>query len=239
MKRLAAALTLAATPLAAQDGGFVEANLLGIFYHELGHAVIDIEGVPIFAQEEDAADVFSIFLIDAYWEEDSAENMAYHAASGFWAEAMWRDQEGGHIAWWDSHSPDERRFFNTVCLFYGANPEARQEFAEEMNLPEERQDYCPQEYDLAAESWGGVMEAMIERGAGETFVLKGEDSLTLGLLKDGVAALNAEMSLARPLTIAVEHCGEANAFYDPEAVQVTMCLEFEAHLKGLEQILAR
>ncbi len=32
----------------AQDdtSGFVEANILGIFYHELGHAVIDVEGVP-------------------------------------------------------------------------------------------------------------------------------------------------------------------------------------------------
>lgn len=30
---------------------FVEANILGIFYHELGHALIDIEDIPIFGQE--------------------------------------------------------------------------------------------------------------------------------------------------------------------------------------------
>jgi hypothetical protein len=61
---------------------FVESNLLGIFYHELGHAVIDLEGVPIFGQEEDAADVFSIFLIDAVFEEETALSLAYDASIG-------------------------------------------------------------------------------------------------------------------------------------------------------------
>ena len=54
----------------------VEANLLGIFYHELGHALIDVLNLPIFGQEEDAADVLSVFLIDALYEEDSAVDLA-------------------------------------------------------------------------------------------------------------------------------------------------------------------
>lgn len=106
LRPLLAPLLLAATPLMA-DEAFVEANILGIFYHELGHAVIDVEGVPIFAQEEDAADVFSIFMIDALFEEEAAQNLAYDAAIGFWFEAVDR---GDDVAWWDVHGPDEQRF---------------------------------------------------------------------------------------------------------------------------------
>lgn len=237
MKAALSALLLAGTPVLADDTGFVDANILGIFYHELGHAVIDIEGVPIFGQEEDAADVFSIFLIDAFWEEEDAEALAYHTANGFWAEAIWRDSEEDTIAWWDTHSPDERRFYNTVCLFYGANPDARDNFAKDLDLPEERAESCGEEYDLAAESWGGVVDAMVERGSGQTFEFRGGESLTARLLADEIDALNAEMSLAQPLTIVVETCGEANAFYDPETVQITMCLDFEDHLRALEDLL--
>ena len=90
--RLAALAALAATPAMAQEA-FVKANILGIFYHEMGHAIIDVEGVPIFGQEEDAADVFSIYLIDALYEPAYAEELAYEAAWGFLGEALLR--EGG------------------------------------------------------------------------------------------------------------------------------------------------
>ncbi|MGR3634446.1 MAG: DUF4344 domain-containing metallopeptidase [Shimia sp.] len=41
---------------------YVGSNLLGIFYQQLGHALIDILVRPIFGQEEDVADMLSIFL---------------------------------------------------------------------------------------------------------------------------------------------------------------------------------
>ena len=62
---------------------FVTSNLISVVYHELGHAVIDTMQVPIFGQEEDAADVFSILLIDEIFEPESANIIAYDAAFGF------------------------------------------------------------------------------------------------------------------------------------------------------------
>ena len=86
---IAATLALAAPPALANEAteAFVEANLLATLYHELGHAFIDIEGVPIFGQEEDAADVLSILLIDAFFEEEDAVALAYDTAFGFLGEA--------------------------------------------------------------------------------------------------------------------------------------------------------
>lgn len=230
MIRWLAPLLLTVSPALA-DEAFVEANILGIFYHELGHAVIDIEGVPIFAQEEDAADVFSIFLIDALFDDETATALAYDASVGFWYEAETR---GADVPWWDVHGPDEQRFYNTVCLFYGADPDGRADFAEAFDLPEERADYCPDEFDQANAAWGAVLDDMAARGAGETLDLtEAEPGLISDILTEETAALNAEMSLADVLEVRVEPCGEANAFYDPNMRAIIFCTEFEAHLWDL------
>jgi len=235
---LTIALTICSGSLAAQDepppdpkADFVAANILGIFYHELGHALIDIEEVPIFAQEEDAADVFSIYLIDTLFDEESAEALAYDAAFGFWAEAENRNRFTDEIAWWDVHGPDEQRFYNTVCIFYGANPEARQDFAEDLGLPEERAEYCPFEYDQANAAWGGILDEIAERRVGARIVFSSEDDLlATELLREEVAFLNQEFTLSDALTVAVAPCGEANAFYDPNERAITFCSEFEDYL---------
>lgn len=221
----------------AESTAFLEANLLGIFYHELGHALIDIEGVPIFGQEEDAADTFSIFLIDSFFEEDDAKDLAYDAAIGFWAEAEARKEEGDEVAWWDNHGPDEQRFYNTVCIFYGADPDNRERFAQELDLPQERAEYCPEEYDQVNASWGAVIDELTERKDGAKMTLvTSEPSVTKEVIEPEIQALNQEFGLSHPLSVKIESCGEANAFYDPEERSITMCLEFEDHLEEIEKL---
>lgn len=214
----------------SEERVFLTANILGIFYHEFGHAVIDIEDVPIFGQEEDAADVFSIFLIDAFFEAEVALQLAYDAAFGFAAEA---DDRGDEIPWWDVHGPDEQRFYNTVCLFYGADPDAREEFAQEMGLPEERADYCPDEYEQAAHAWGNVLDRMTTEKGGQSITLDGGEGLVREILSGEIKALNEEFKLSRPLSVTIEACGEANAFYDPGTTGITFCEEFIPHLEDM------
>ncbi|MCT4557438.1 MAG: DUF4344 domain-containing metallopeptidase [Pelagimonas sp.] len=233
IKRAAFLGALMASPVMAQQEAqdFVQSNIIGIFYHELGHALIDIEGIPIFGQEEDAADVFSIFLIDAMFEEESALDLAYDASFGFLGEAILRGGDAEDVAWWDVHGPDEQRFYNTVCLFYGADPEAREDFAQDMDLPQERADYCPDEYDAASQSWGGIMEDLMDRGAGTSIRFEGSTATpTHEWVAEEVTALNENLTLSAPLTVRVEACGEANAFYDSNDQSITVCTEFADHL---------
>jgi hypothetical protein len=234
--RAALALGLLTGPALA-DEGFVEANIIGIFYHELGHAVIDIEAVPIFGQEEDAADVFSIFMIDALFEEEAAVELAFSASFGFLGEVEMRGYNASEIPFWGQHGPDEQRFYNTVCLFYGADPEARADFAADLDLPKDRAETCAEEFDQANASWGALLDEMLARGGGDTLRFEGDDSLTGQILAEEVAYLNAELSLAQPLLVLVESCGEANAFYDPGDRAIVMCLEFEDHLFEMAEIL--
>lgn len=233
------ALTLAGASAAQEQNNstFLEANILGIFYHELAHAIVDIEAIPIFGQEEDAADVFSIFMIHQLFEEEMAQELAYEASFGFWGEANLSEDEDD-VAWWDVHGPDQQRYYNTVCIFFGGNPDQRHEFAKDLELPEDRAESCPFEYQQAEDSWGMILDEMVERGAGRTLRFRGnDDSFTAQILREEVAALNAELKLAKPVDILVESCGEANAFYDPSNRAIIFCSEFEDHLIALEKKL--
>lgn len=218
-------LALALLPAPA-FADFTENNLLAIFYHELGHAVIDQMQVPIFGQEEDAADSLSILLIDALYDSDDAEVIAYDSASLFWAEAQ------DEPAFWDSHGPDEQRYFNTVCLFYGADPDRREGFASDLELPEERADGCEDEFALAADSWNGVLDEMSEtKTLGGNLVVQASSKMPV--IAQEIEALNAEFSWPRDIPVRLESCGEANAFYDLDAQSITMCTELIGWLDGI------
>jgi len=237
---LTASLALAATPAAADDA-FVEANVLTTLYHELGHAIIDVMQLPVFGQEEDGADVLSILLVDALYEEDSAISMAYDTAQGFLAEEERRASEGSDVAFWDVHGPDLQRYFNTVCLFYGANPDSRDDVAAELGLPAERADGCPDEFALAADSWGPVLDemaALAAAGQGHAIGFGGGAGFDFAwLVADEVAALADEFHFPEPVTVFVDQCNEINAFYIPDERAIIICTEYVDYLTELGDAL--
>ncbi|SEF65384.1 Putative metallopeptidase [Thalassococcus halodurans] len=230
------AAVFCATPSHADDVAFVEANILSIFYHELGHALIDTENLPIFGREEDAADIFSIFFIDATFKEDAAIAVAADAALGFRAEAR---ENGGDVAWWGLHSADQQRFYTTVCVFYGANPDERGHLIKQFNLPEERVESCPSEYDQANHSWGHVLDVLSIDEPSDTLVYSGDRgddaSLTEQIIAEEVDFLNEYYALSHTVTVSIEDCDEANAFYEPEDRTIIMCSEFEGYLFDLAE----
>lgn len=234
----AAAASLSwATPFHAQgltaEEAFVDANILAVFYHEFGHAVIDLMQVPIFGQEEDAADVMSVMMINWLFEEDTAQSLAYDSAFGYI-----NDPDGAFdVPYWDVHGPDEQRYFNHVCLFYGANPDEREDLAEDLGLPDERAESCPDEYDQAAASWGMILDEMSANPDGAAMVFQagtGKNAEVINrVLSAEIEALNDDIRLPHSVAVVVEDCDEANAFYDPEAVSITVCTEFVPHLVAL------
>jgi len=227
-------VSLQRTALADEnEQNFIEANILSIFYHELGHAVIDLLRVPIYGQEEDAADVMSVLMIHELFEEESAQSIAYDSAFGFI-----NDPDGTEeVPYWALHGPDEQRYYNHVCLFYGANPDKRDELAYDLGLPDERAETCVEEYEQADSSWGLVFQELSDPSSpGVLEFIKSEDDgdvLLNDLLSVEIEELNAEFYLPETVQVKVESCDEPNAFYDPNDISITMCSEFVEHLKVL------
>ncbi|MEL7254181.1 MAG: DUF4344 domain-containing metallopeptidase [Pseudomonadota bacterium] len=220
---------------ASDKEDFITANILAVFYHELGHAVIDVEDLPIFGQEEDAADVFSIYMIDAIYEAGPAMAFAYDTARGFMAEAELAERNGEEEDWSGMHGSSEQRYYNAVCIFYGGDPDTRAGFARDLGLPEDRAERCAEEFDQADHSWGRVLDDLMARGGGNSLRFQGRvsGSRAADILAEEAAFLNEVLRLSSPIRVVVEPCGEANAYYDPAAREIQFCEEYEGHFEDM------
>jgi hypothetical protein len=219
-------------PAAAQ---FVTSNVIATFYHELGHAMIDQLQLAVLGREEDAADTLSALLIHDVWDENSATSLVYDTAHAFRFYAAEAEANGAETPFWDEHSLDLQRYYNLVCLFYGANPDVRRDVADELELPQERAEACPEEYQLAADSWGAMLEDLAPVAGSKGLQMVGvslDDSIG-NILAQEVAELNNRYALPDWVAVKVESCGEANAFYDPQARSITLCNEYAQDLLRL------
>jgi len=219
-----------------KSSDFVAANMISILYHEFGHALIDIVKLPIYGQEEDAADVLSAVLIHEFFKEDTAVRIARATAFGFLGDKTIDKAERTQPAYWDVHGPDLQRYYTFVCLFYGANPSQRRTIARELRLPDGRAGTCRDEFIQAQNAWLPVIEGLRENGGGRTIrFLADQRTSEFGKLAADIVALevkelNKDMSLPKRLLVRVEPCDTINAFYDPKSREIIMCTEFAEFL---------
>lgn len=215
---------------------FVSANLIAIYYHELGHALIDVMKLPIFGQEEDAADVLSAVMIQHLFEEKDAQAIARATAVGFLGAQSISELERSEVAYWDVHGPDLQRYYNFACLMYGANPDLRETLANELQLPKPRRRTCADEFEQADGAWGPVIDGLEDQGGGSSIRFLADHRVSsigrfaADVLSREVIAMNRDLSLPKRLLVRVERCDTINAFYDPKRREIIMCTEFAEYL---------
>jgi hypothetical protein len=127
------------------------------FYHEMGHALIDVYQIAHTGKEEDAADELSTYVL-INEGGDEGERMALNGAVDFWHEAA-EDNDLSEEKFADSHSLDKQRFYNIVCWVYGSNPEKYNFLAEgdKRVLPEGRAELCEGEYQRITKAWQALL----------------------------------------------------------------------------------
>ena len=248
MLRAAALALLTALPAGAQTvlpvdpakAAFVRANLVATFYHEVGHALIDTVDLTAL-QEEDTADVLSVLLIDRLWQDQPAGDLIRQVAEAYILFDARSGTEGDGLPYRDTHSLDLQRYYNFVCLFYGADPEAREGVADELDLPAERRESCPEEYEQAANGWGAVLDGVPPQDSWPAFrlVVPADRDAFTALVAAEVHKLNGEYGLSQSVDVTVEPCGEPNAFYDPRARRIVMCTEYADDLGQLYEKAAQ
>ncbi len=121
-----------------------------VFLHEIAHALIDQYKLPVAGNEEDAADRCSAYI---NLKELGGEGVraVYAAADAFAIESKQGDNSQRSLA--DEHLLREQRFYNSLCMIYGSDPEKHAKILDDGYLPKERAVRCRGEYQRTVDSW--------------------------------------------------------------------------------------
>jgi len=134
--------------------------VLHTLYHEVGHALVYLLDLPITGKEEDAVDSLATILILMTYDE--GDEIALSAADSF---ALLDDKidEFDEVEFWDEHSLDAQRFYNTVCLIYGSNPERYQKLITNLEITDDRADLCVEDYSREERAWLKLLNSYFKK----------------------------------------------------------------------------
>lgn len=211
---------------AADD--FVRANLIWVFYHEVGHALIDVLNLPVLGPEESSADTFAALMIDGLWEEAAAMDIAVNTARGFELYDADYKNRGFETSTWDTHGLEMQRYYHLACLMYGADTEGRDHLIADLHLPDDRAGFCADEFMLASDGWRIALQSMTESENTKGLRLLGgsPNDPTAVTIEAEIASLNQLYRLPEWIEVRIEPCGEPNAFYYEDSRSVTICTEY-------------
>jgi hypothetical protein len=123
--------------------------ILGQFYyvvfHEMGHAMFDALNVPLFGRPEDAADQFAAYMMLRLGKQD-ARRVIGGAAYSYKGDMQGTKITAPITAFADVHGAPAQRFYNLLCIAYGADPQTFGDLIDKGYLPAARAKTCRVEY---------------------------------------------------------------------------------------------
>ena len=132
------------TPAGVTRTDAIVGPTLEVFLHEVGHAVFDYLSVPVLGREEDAADQFAAYVLLQFAESD-ARRLIYGVAYSYNIDASKPSTKKNPFA--DEHGLPAQRFYNVLCMAYGADSKLFADLVDKKYLPSERAEGCADEYD--------------------------------------------------------------------------------------------
>jgi hypothetical protein len=165
-------------PIKVTRKGFIAGLFAGVILHETGHALFDNLDVPIFGRQEDAADQMSTFIavqfkpevadlvVGAYANvalmfDNKLRNATKSGATNLPDDPEAQCQLDPFCAFSDEHGTWGQRFFNTLCLAYGANPTHYADLVGEGFLPNNRD--CVAEYEQTKRAFAATIYPFIDK----------------------------------------------------------------------------
>jgi hypothetical protein len=159
----------AATPEGVTPENAVLGPLLEVFLHEVAHALFDQLRIPILGQEEDAADQFAAFML-VHQSEYAARDTVVGVAWMYAQESKEPTLSRNALA--DVHGLAGQRFYNLLCIAYGAEPRLFADLVEKKHLPESRAETCAEEYGQVAYAVKTLMGLYVDESAREKVFAK-------------------------------------------------------------------
>jgi hypothetical protein len=154
------------TPQGITPADAVIAQFVYTTFHEMGHAVFDVLDIPLLGRPEDAADQFATYLM-LHLGKDQARRLISGAAYSYNNYIRNPRVTIPLIAFADAHSAPMQRFFNLLCMAYGADRDTFGEVVEKGWLPEDRARSCPMEFGEVTFAFKKLIEPSVDEELGK------------------------------------------------------------------------
>jgi Putative metallopeptidase len=223
---------------------FVTGNLLFALLHEMGHMHIQEMGLPVLGREEDASDSYAITALLKV-ATDASHGVLVAATKGWFLDSERNDKEHTTTPFYDEHSIDKVRAYQIVCLMVGSDPEKFSDLADEVKMPEDRQETCAGDYSNAAWSWEMVLKPHLrapdqpKQKVTVTYGPPGEyASIAQAMRTIGMIELLADYAAnrfvwRRPVGFDVKSCGQPDLHWDISNQKVLVCYEMAQDFANL------
>jgi hypothetical protein len=226
---------------------FVAGNMLFVGFHEMGHALVGQLRLPVLGRGEDAADSFATLAMLQEGTEFSV-NVLVQAARGWFLMDRREQKLGNMLSFYDEHGLDKQRAYAIVCLMVGSNDKLFKELADWVQMPEERQQTCHNDYDDAKYSWDVVLKPFLrsadqpkssidivyEPGSGKLDAYA-RSFRSIGFLETLADHTSRRYVLPRPIGMVMKGCGDSNAWWNTPTLKETLCYEMAEDFVELYQ----
>ena len=130
--------------------------------HEFAHALFEMLRLPVLGREEDAADQVSAYIMLQLGKVEVRRligGVAYAYKTE--AEAATKPPTMTHFA--DVHGTPAQRFYNVLCIAYGADKQLFGDLVEKGYLPKDRAEDCKDEYQQVAYAYEKLIGPHVDR----------------------------------------------------------------------------
>ncbi len=210
---------------------FAANNSLFVLYHELAHLLFDQFELPVLGREEDAADNVATWILLNRGSPEAHQALT-DAAEGWVLSGIAYDSGGSESDYAAVHSLDKQRAYQIVCLMVGMDAGAFRGVANQYRISRDRQETCGGDYELVDRSLRKVLKrssgsrvTVTYHPAGPRLKQAAKAFRASGVFDAVAAELRDHYRLGRQVQFNAKRCGEPNAFYDPDTVEIIFCYE--------------
>jgi hypothetical protein len=224
---------------------FVVSNTLFVLLHEIAHVMVDDMKLPVLGREEDAADTFATLTM-LKMGTSFPQRVLAHAPKG-WFLSDRRDRDtGAEPIYYGEHNLSQQRAYQIVCLMIGFDSEKFKSLADEIKMPEYRQESCKQDYAKVSRSWDMVLKPhrraldqpetkidVVYRDAEGDFEAFARSFRSVQLLESVAERAAADFVWPAPFTIEMRSCGRPEAAWADKTRTIRVCYELPFDLAQL------
>ena len=140
------------TPAGIAPFDTIVGPLVEVTLHEFAHALFDMLELPVFGREEDAADQVAAYILLQFGESE-ARRLIAGTAHAYNIDEERSGQCRSMEDYAGEHGTPAQRFFNVLCMAYGADSKLFGDIVSKGYLPQTRAEYCDEEYEQVQDAF--------------------------------------------------------------------------------------